>query len=64
MSRLLSNQGTDARSTKAELQEESTLPPLKVKEEVVIKEEKQEEIVMPEVRGEEGGRLLRRGSFI
>ena len=58
MSRLLSNQGTDARSTKAELQEESTLPPLKVKE------EKQEEIVMPEVRGEEGGRLLRRGSFI
>ena len=40
------------------------MPPLKVKEEVVIKEEKQEEIVMPEVRGEEGGRLLRRGSFI
>ena len=52
MSRLLSNQGTDARSTKAELQEESTLPPLKVKEEVVIKEEKQEEIVVPEVREE------------
>ena len=52
MSRLLSNQGTDARSTKAELQEESTLPPLKVKEEVVIKEEKQKEIVTPEVREE------------
>ena len=52
LSRLLSNQKTDARSTKAELQEESTLPPLKVKEEVVIKEEKQEEVAKPEVKGE------------
>ena len=52
LSRLLSNQKTDARSTKAELQEESTLPPLKVKEEVVIKEEKQEEVTKPEVREE------------
>ena len=52
LSRLLSNQKTDARSTKAELQEESTLPPLKVKEEVVIKEEKQEEVAKPEVREE------------
>ena len=52
LSRLLSNQKTDARSTKAELQEESTLPPLKVKEEVVIKEEKQEEVAKPDVREE------------
>ena len=52
LSRLLSSQKTDARSTKAELLEESTLPPLKVKEEVVIKEEKQEEVAKPEVRGE------------
>ena len=52
LSRLLSNQKTDARSTEAELQEESTLPPLKVKEEVVIKEEKQEEVAKPEVREE------------
>ena len=50
LSRLLSNKKTDARSTEAELQEESTLPPLKVKEEVVIKEEKQEEVAKPEVR--------------
>ena len=66
MSRLLSNQGTDARSTKAELQEESTLPLLKVKEEVVIKEEKQEEIVTPEVREEreEVDCSVLRGSFI
>ena len=52
LSRLLSSQKTDARSTKAELLEESTLPPLKVKEEVVIKEEKQEEVAKPEVREE------------
>ena len=52
LSRLLSSQKTDARSTKAELLEESTLPPLKVKEEVVIKEEKQEEVAKPEMSGE------------
>ena len=52
LSRLLSKQKTDARSTKAELPEESALPPLKLKEEVVIKEEMQEEVAKPEVREE------------
>ena len=42
LSRLLTNQKTEARSSEAELQaEEFTSPPLKVKEEVVIKEESQ-----------------------
>ena len=53
LSRLLSNQKTATRYSKAELEEEFTLPPLKVKEEVVIKkEEKQEEVAKPEVREE------------
>ena len=48
LSRLLSSQKTEARSTKAEEQEEEpTLPPLKVKEEVMIKEEEK-----PKVREE------------
>ena len=57
LSRLLSNQKTDARSSKAELQEKFVLPPLKVKEEVVIKEEKQEEVakLVKEEKEEEGG---------
>ena len=44
LSRLLSSQKTEPRSFKTELQEEFALPPLKVKEEVAIKEEKQEEV--------------------
>ena len=51
LSRLLSNQKTEPRSSKAKLQEDFALP-LKVKEEVEIKEEKQEEVAKPEV-GEE-----------
>ena len=50
LSRLLSNQKTDARSSRAE---EFALPPLKVKEEVVTKkEEKLEEVVKVEVKEE------------
>ena len=52
LSRLLSNQKTEPRSSKAKLQEDFALPLLKVKEEVEIKEEKQEEVAKPEV-GEE-----------
>ena len=44
LSRLLSRQKTEPRSSMTELQEEFALPPLKVKEEVEIKEEKQEEV--------------------
>ena len=50
LSRLLSNQKTEARSSRAE---EFALPPLKVKEEVVIKkEEKVEEVAKVEVKEE------------
>ena len=50
ISRLLSNQKTDARSSRAD---EFALPPLKVKEEVVTKkEEKLEEVVKVEVKEE------------
>ena len=53
LSRLLTNQKTEARSSEARLQsEEFTSPPLKVKEEVVIKEEKLEEVVKAEVKEE------------
>ena len=53
LSRLLTNQKTEARSSEAKLQsEEFTSPPLKVKEEVVIKEEKLEEVVKAEVKEE------------
>ena len=52
LSRLLSNQKTDARSSKAELQKKFVLPPLKVKEEVVIKEEKLKEVAEVEVKEE------------
>ena len=53
LSRLLTNQKTEARSSEAKLQsEEFTSPPLKVKEEVVIKEEKLEEVVKVEVKEE------------
>ena len=53
LSRLLSNQKTATRYSKAELEEEFTLPPLKVKEEVVIKkEEKLEEVAKVEVKEE------------
>ena len=55
LSRLLTNQKTEARSSEAKLQsEEFTSPPLKVKEEVVIKEEKLEEVVKAEVKEEVG----------
>ena len=52
LSRLLSNQKTEPRSSKAELQKEFALPLSKVKEEVVIKEEKQEEVAKSEVKEE------------
>ena len=54
LSRLLTNQKTEARSSEARLQsEEFTSPPLKVKEEVVIKkEEKLEEVEVKEEREE------------
>ena len=54
LSRLLTNQKTEARSSEAKLQsEEFTSPPLKVKEEVVIKkEEKLEEVEVKEEREE------------
>ena len=52
MSRLLSNQRTEPRSSNAELQKEFALPLSKVKEEVEIKEEKQEEVAKPEVKEE------------
>ena len=53
LSRLLSNQKTATSYSKAELEEEFTLPPLKVKEEVVIKkEEKLEEVAKVEVKEE------------
>ena len=51
LSRLLSNQKTDARSSKVEFQEEFSSPPLKVKEEVVIKKE-EEEVAKVEVKEE------------
>ena len=52
LSRLLSSQKTEPRSSKAELQEEFALPPFKVKEEVVIKEEKLKEVAEDEVKVE------------
>ena len=52
LSRLLSNQKTEARSLKVESQEEFALPTLKVKEEVVIKEEKLKEVAKVEVKEE------------
>ena len=52
LSRLLSNQKTEARSSKVESQEEFALPTLKVKEEVVIKEEKLKEVAKVEVKEE------------
>ena len=52
LSRLLSNQKTEPRSSKAKLSDDFALPLLKVKEEVKIKEEKQEEVAKSEV-GEE-----------
>ena len=44
LSRLLSRQKIEPRSSMTELQEEFALPPLKVQEEVAIKEKKQEEV--------------------
>ena len=57
LSRLLSNQKTEPRSSEIELQEEFALPPLEVKEEVAIKEEKQEVVakLVKEEKEEEGG---------
>ena len=57
LSRLLSSKKTEPRSSKTELQEEFALPPLKVKKEVAIKEEKQEEVakLVKEEKEEEGG---------
>ena len=53
LSRLLTIQKTEARSSEAKLQsEEFTSPALNVKEEVVIKEEKLEEVVRAEVKEE------------
>ena len=57
LSRLLSSKKTEPRSSMTELQEEFALPPLKVKKEVAIKEEKQEEVakLVKEEKEEEGG---------
>ena len=53
LSKLLSNQKTDARSSKAELQKKFVTPSFKVKEEVVIKkEEKLEEVAEVKVKEE------------
>ena len=65
LSKLLTNQKTEARS-KAELQSEKfASPTLKVKEEVFIKEEKFEDVFKVEVKeGKGGGGLPRGESFV
>jgi len=62
LSRLLSNQKTEPRSSEIELQEELALPPLEVKEEVAIKEEKQE-VVAKLVKEERRRRVVRGRKF-